>query len=80
VHNIEELMDKTLKVIARLDQVYNDADIFVKRELISSIFPEKLIFDGSHYRTTRINETIRLTAAMGAGFDEIKKWDKSANF
>jgi hypothetical protein len=36
------------------------------------MFPEKLLFDGRSYRTTRVNEAVRLIWAMGAGFSENK--------
>ena len=32
------------------------------------MFPEKLTFDGEHYRTTRINEAIQLLFNLVAGF------------
>jgi site-specific DNA recombinase len=32
------------------------ADIIGKREIVSSMFPEKIVFDGKEHRTPRVNE------------------------
>jgi hypothetical protein len=43
-----------------------------KREIISSIYPEKLVFDGFNYRTPRLNEAVWLVYNMDAAFEENK--------
>ncbi|MCH7411263.1 hypothetical protein MM239_17845 [Belliella sp. DSM 111904] len=40
--------------------MYKSAEIQIKRQIISSIFPEKLVFDGTGYRTSRVNEVVSL--------------------
>ena len=55
-----------------MDQLYENSDNEVKRQIIGSMFPKKLVFDGRSYRTTRVNEAVRLIWAMGAGFSENK--------
>jgi hypothetical protein len=55
-----------------MDQLYENSDNEVKRQIIGSIFLEKMVFDGQSYRTTRVNEAVRLIWAMGAGFSENK--------
>ena len=47
---------------------YNPFTIEQKRKIIGSIFPEKLIFDGEHYRTTRVNEAVRMMFAIDEAF------------
>ena len=47
-----------VKSLVTLDQLYKDGDVKKKRQIIGSIFPEKLVFDGSHYRTARLNEAV----------------------
>ena len=37
-----------------------------KREIIGSIYPEKLTFDGNEVRTVRINEAVRLIYSLDA--------------
>lgn len=50
-----------------------------KREIFGSIFPEKLTFDGFHFRTTRMNEVVRLIYLLDAGFSENKKGQNGKN-
>mgnify|MGYP001545763256 CR=1 FL=1 len=43
------------------------------RQIIGSIFPEKLSFDKGKGRTGHVNEAVRLIYALDKGFSEIKK-------
>jgi len=43
-----------------LDVLYENATIKEKRDIIGSIYPEKLTFDGFQHRTTRINAAASL--------------------
>lgn len=52
-NNIESLLDNAVKSLVTLDQLYKDGDVKKKLQIIGSIFPEKLVFDGTHYRTAR---------------------------
>jgi hypothetical protein len=54
------------------DKLYEKADNKMKREIIGSIYPEKLVFDGFHYRTARLNEAVSLIYSVGKGFSENK--------
>lgn len=56
VQGLEKMIEKVLAVLFRLDKTYTGADIKLKREIIGSIFPEKLIFSENGYRTGKINE------------------------
>ena len=49
----------------------NDSAIF--NRLISSIFPEKIEFDGKKCRTTRINDVLRYILLIDKELDENKK-------
>ena len=42
-------------------EFYERAEVDAKQKLLSSIFPEKLTFDGEKCRTPRVNEVLRLT-------------------
>lgn len=55
---IEPLLKKGLKTLFRLDLVYENSPTHRKRELVGSMFPEKMTFDGASLRTGRINEAI----------------------
>ena len=58
--SIDKLIDKAVSTLSNLDILYSEVDVTRKREIISSIYPEKLSFDGLQYRTPRINEAVRL--------------------
>jgi site-specific DNA recombinase len=70
--DIGPMMADAIAVLSNLDEHYRNGSTELKRELIGSIFPEKLIFTGDMYRTTNINEAVRLIYSMGAAFGEIK--------
>lgn len=69
----DQIFDKALDTFLHLDHLYIRSDKIRKREIISSIFPEKLTFDGFHYRTTRLNEAVQLIFNLDKGFKEIKR-------
>jgi site-specific DNA recombinase len=47
-------------LLGDLDRYYKQAAIEVKSKIVSSIFPEKLIFTEKKYRTPKINEVLAL--------------------
>jgi len=53
--------------------VYKNADTEKKRQIIGSMYPEKLTFDGFAFRTARTNEAAHLIYTPGAGFGENEK-------
>ncbi len=71
-NNIEPLLNKAIATLTSLDKLYENANNENKREIIGSIYPEKLTFDGFRYRTARINEAVRLIYSMDKGFSENK--------
>lgn len=54
--SINHLLDKGVDNLLKLDTIYETGGIEKKREVISSMYPEKLTFDGFVLRTTRMNE------------------------
>jgi site-specific DNA recombinase len=60
--------------------LYQDGDLKTKRRIISSIFPEKLVFNGNNYRTARVNEAVELIYNVGHGFSENKNGQTDKNF
>ena len=65
--DINYLLNKGINNLLKLDYVYETADIEKKREIISSMYPEKMTFDGFAVRTNRINEVARLIYSMDVG-------------
>ncbi len=69
---IEPLLEKAANSLSCLDKLYKEGSVVKKRQIISSIFPEKLTFDGFNYRTTRLNEAIQLIYSLDKSFSENK--------
>lgn len=77
-NNIDDLLKRAVRHLTSLDVMYEDSDVCNKRKIISSIYPENLVFDGEAYRTNRLNEAVRLIYKLGEGFSEIKNRKNSA--
>lgn len=58
-NSIGQLLEKAINILSHIDQLYNQADIYKKREIIGSIFPKKVCFDGNECRTARVNEAVQ---------------------
>lgn len=72
---VSKMLDAASLVLSRLDILYQEGDIRTKREIISSIFPEKICFDGNECRTFRVNEAARFMFMIIASY-RIKKTGK----
>jgi hypothetical protein len=74
--NLEEsiapLLTKGIDNLLKMDFVYQTADTEIKRENIGSMYPEKMTFDGTLLRTTRVNEAMHLIYSLDKGFSEKK--------
>ena len=64
--SIDQLLNRGLDNLLKLDYIYETGDIEKKREVIGSMYPEKLTFDGFVLRTTRINEAVRFIYMMNS--------------
>ncbi len=74
-NNIGSMLKSAVQNMQCLDKSFLEGTIEKKRQIIGSIFPEKLSFDKVKGRTGRVNEAVRLIYALGKGFGEIKKPD-----
>ncbi|WP_308421164.1 recombinase family protein [Echinicola rosea] len=72
VSNYSKYVDRALERLSRLDLLYENGDVETKRELIGSIFPEKLCFSKTGYRTGRINSVVECIYQINNGL-RIKK-------
>jgi site-specific DNA recombinase len=70
--DIAPQLEQGIAVLETLDQRYEKLDGSIKRQIIDSIFPGKLVFDGKGFRTARINEAVQLIYNLGAAFRQIK--------
>lgn len=56
---VDKLVDKVIKNLCQLDQLYENADNAAKRQIICALYPEKLHFDGEAYRTPEPKDHIQ---------------------
>jgi DNA invertase Pin-like site-specific DNA recombinase/predicted RNA-binding Zn-ribbon protein involved in translation (DUF1610 family) len=71
-YNIEPVMEQAMSVLSNLDAYYSERGVGAKRDIVGSMFPEKLIYDGEHFRTSRINEAVRVIYSVGEGLSKIQ--------
>ena len=57
-------------LLLNLPEYFNKANHEVKQKMLGSIFPEKLVFEGGAYRTTRTNEVLALLCSSSKGFSQ----------
>ena len=57
--DIQGLLTKGIDNLLKLDKTYEKADMEKKREIISSMYPEKMHFENNQLRTGRVNEAVR---------------------
>ena len=77
--NITGILKTAIQNMLRLDITYLEETIQKKRQIISSIFPEKLCFDEKDSRTGRINEAVNLIHKLNMGFSEIQNQKAGKN-
>ncbi len=58
--NLQPKLDYSLSLIDNIERYFEDAPIEVKQRLLSLIFPEKVVFDGKSFRTTKTNAVFEL--------------------
>ena len=70
---LSERVGKVLKFLPNILEMYTSASIQVKKKILGSIFPEKIIFDGKKCRATLLNPVIALILSYSNKFKENKK-------
>ena len=71
--NFDTYVKEGLPLLTNLSKRYLDLPVRYKKRIIGSIFPEKLIFDGTKYRTTRVNEVLSLMSSVTNKYKGVKK-------
>ena len=71
-NSIEGLLKDAVNNLCNLNTLFENGTVIQQRQIISSIYPEKLIFDGFQYRTPRLNEAVKLIYGLGTGLIEMK--------
>jgi len=72
-HDVPGLLDAGIENLLKLDYIYQDGGIEKTREVIGSMYPEKLTFDGERLRTTRIIKVAQIIYTLDKAFGENEK-------
>jgi hypothetical protein len=67
-----QYMKAGIDLLSNIKQFYFNSDASIKRNLLCSIFPEKLFFSKEKSRTPRLNEAVRLILSTSKGFSQQK--------
>ncbi|HSH66401.1 MAG TPA: recombinase family protein, partial [Bacteroidia bacterium] len=73
LENHGTLVDDGLEILKSLPSYYKSKDTVTKQRIVSSIYPEKLIFDKSGYRTPKTLKVLELISRTGEGSKRNKK-------
>jgi site-specific DNA recombinase len=71
--DVPAMLDSAVELLCEIDSVYQVATTERKRDVVGSMFPGKLQFDGESFRTARLNEAASLIFNLGAAFSEKEK-------
>lgn len=55
---LEQKVFKALNAVTNISERYKNASTADKRAIVSLIYPEKIIFDGKHFQTPKINSFV----------------------
>ncbi|MBL7840152.1 MAG: recombinase family protein [Cyclobacteriaceae bacterium] len=75
-----EYVSMCCNFLKTMDSNYAKASLEIKRNIIGSIFPGKLIFENSEYRTTRVNEVVSLICLNNSELGAKKGGQPKNNF
>ncbi len=73
---IEGLLDIVVEKFTNIDERYSKADLAEKRQIIGSMYVEKISFDGVKHRTARVSEPLDIILLINKELGGIKKGEK----
>lgn len=73
IRNMDTKLDISLDLFSNLSKLYVQRDVKVKRHIVSSIFPNNLIFDKSKGRTLEMNQVIAWMFSNERGSGDSRK-------
>lgn len=79
MENHGNLIDDGLEIIQKAQKYYQSKDTVAKQRIVSSIYPEKLVFENSEYRTPKTLNVIRLLCRISKGLEQ-KEGGKKTDF
>lgn len=71
-------LEKAFDLLSTIDEAFEKNSTEWKRDFIGSMFPEKLEFTGTSFRTARVNEVARLIFSLDVAFSESTGKEKAA--
>lgn len=71
--DISGILEKACYTLSNLHTLYEESTVEVQRQLIGSMFPEKIVFERNRPRTTRVNEALRVLYSIDKAFSQNKK-------
>ena len=71
--NDAEAIDFGFYFLTNLHKLFTSADLSLKRRIIGSTFPAKMIFENGRVRTTQGDDVVTLITAVGAGLKQNRK-------
>jgi DNA invertase Pin-like site-specific DNA recombinase len=71
--DIQGLLSVGIDNLLKLDNTYELSEMDKKREIISSMFPEKMHFENKRLRTGRVNEAVKFIYMIDSKLGENKK-------
>ena len=77
--NLINYINTVTKGLRTLPVYYQAASLSTKQRIISSIYPEKLVYENRTYRTPAINEAVRIISKPEAAFSGLEKGQVSKN-
>ncbi len=77
--NLEKQISGCVELLVNLENYYEQRDTATKRRILSSIFPEKLIFDKQKVRTLKVEPVVALICSKSKAFNNSKK-EKHSDF
>ncbi|REC61778.1 recombinase family protein [Chryseobacterium pennae] len=75
---IEQKISKALNAVNNISERYKNAGTIDKRALVSLIYPEKIIFDGEHFQTPKINSFLESILLIRRELARQKKGDQNS--
>ena len=69
-----------IHIIQNIGDMFEKASVNIKQKLLSSIFKEKLIFDGEKYRTPKLNKGIELITNTVKALESLKNKSGGLSF
>lgn len=71
--DIQKFVDFGVQLLLSLDFFYRNANTDVKRQIIRSIFAEKLVYENKMYRTPKMNDAVSLIFNYNKDFGGLGK-------